>query len=287
MDFTTTDALYKKIKRKVKCTEDSRERRALTLLIMDYLFDIQQVDIVADYPIKPPTTEQKENIEEITSRLNNQEPIQYVLGETEFYELPFFVSPEVLIPRPETEELVHHIISQHKNESPTILDIGTGSGCIAISLAKNIDNSKVFALDISMDALSVTQDNAKENGVNIQLVHDDILKLNDADQLPQFDIIVSNPPYITESEKDFMEDNVLAHEPHLALFVDNDKALIFYDAITAFAKQKLKNGGHLYVEINEQFGKETAEILNLNGFTNVTIHTDLSNKERYISGVLG
>ena len=215
--------------------------------------------------------------------MKNFEPIQYIFGETEFYGLPFYVTPSVLIPRQETEELVHHILENHEGEKKTILDIGTGSGCVAISLAKKNPNFDVFALDVSMDALAVTQDNITENEVSIQLVHEDILNPNGIEELPDFDIIVSNPPYITENEKSLMHENVLEFEPGLALFVDNDTPLIFYKAIAEFGNKKLKGGGKLYTEINEQFGEETKALFESLGFIEAIIHKDLNGKDRYIS----
>lgn len=283
MDFSTTEILFKEIKRLIKCADNPQERRALAHWVAEELFDLDKTSIMADHPIEPLSEEEMSNLKEVTSRLNNHEPIQYIFGETEFYGLPFFVSPSVLIPRPETEELVHHILEKHEGESKTILDIGTGSGCIPITLKKKNPNFEVFALDVSMDALAVTQDNIAENEVQIQLVHEDILNPEDIEELPDFDIIVSNPPYITEDEKSLMHKNVLEHEPSLALFVDNDTPLIFYKAIAEFGLKKLKKGGNLYTEINEQFGNETKALYESLDYTDVEIHKDLNGKDRYIS----
>lgn len=283
MDFSTTEILFKEIKRQIKCANDPNERRALAHWVAEELFDIDKTSIVADHPIEPLTKEDLDNLKEVTTRMNNNEPIQYIFGETEFYGLPFFVSPSVLIPRPETEELVHHILEKHEGESKTIIDIGTGSGCIPISLKKKNPNFNTFALDISMDALAVAQDNIAENDVKIQLVHEDILNPEGIEELPDFDIIVSNPPYITEDEKSLMHENVLEHEPELALFVDNETPLIFYKAIAEFGLKKLKNGGNLYTEINEQFGEETKALFESLGYTDSIVHQDLNGKDRYIS----
>lgn len=283
MDFSTTEILFKEIKRQIKCANDPQERRALAHWVAEELFDLDKTSIMADHPIEPITEEELSNLKEVTDRMNKNEPIQYIFGETEFYGLPFFVSPSVLIPRQETEELVNHILENHEGEKKTVLDIGTGSGCIAISLAKKNPNFDVFALDVSMDALSVTQDNIAENEVKIQLVQEDILNPTDIDELPDFDIIVSNPPYITEDEKSLMHENVLEHEPALALFVDNSTPLIFYKAIAEFGQKKLKKGGNLYTEINEQFGEETKTLFESLEYTDVIIHKDLNGKDRYIS----
>ena len=283
MDFSTTEILFKEIKRQIKCANDPQERRALAHWVAEELFDLDKTSIMADHPIEPITEEELNNLKEVTDRMNKNEPIQYIFGETEFYGLPFFVSPSVLIPRQETEELVNHILENHEGEKKTVLDIGTGSGCIAISLAKKNPNFDVFALDVSMDALAVTQDNIAENEVKIQLVQEDILNPTDIDELPDFDIIVSNPPYITEDEKSLMHENVLEHEPALALFVDNSTPLIFYKAIAEFGQKKLKKGGNLYTEINEQFGEETKTLFESLEYTDVIIHKDLNGKDRYIS----
>ncbi len=283
MDFSTTEILFKEIKRLIKCADNPQERRALAHWVAEELFDLDKTSIMADHPIEPLSEEEMSNLKEVTSRLNNHEPIQYIFGETEFYGLPFFVSPSVLIPRPETEELVHHILEKHEGKSKTILDIGTGSGCIPITLKKKNPNFEVFALDVSKDALAVTQDNITENEVQIQLVHEDILNPEGIEELPDFDIIISNPPYITEDEKSLMHKNVLEHEPSLALFVDNDTPLIFYKAIAEFGLKKLKKGGNIYTEINEQFGDETKALYESLGYTDVEIHKDLNGKDRYIS----
>ena len=283
MDISTTEILFKEIKRQIKCANDPNERRALAHWVAEELFGIDKTSIIAEHPIEALTEEDSNNLKEVTTRMNNNEPIQYIFGETEFYELPFYVTPDVLIPRPETEELVHYILENHDGEKKTILDIGTGSGCIAISLAKKNPKFEVFALDISMDALAVTQDNITENEVQIQLVQEDILNPDGIEELPNFDIIVSNPPYITENEKSLMHKNVLEHEPALALFVDNETPLIFYKAIAEFGLKKLKNGGNLYTEINEQFGEETKALFESLGYTDAIIHKDLNGKDRYIS----
>ena len=232
------------------------------------------------------------------------EPLQYILGETEFYSLPIKVNPSVLIPRPETEELVELVIRTvlaisetsppHIADRPPlrILDIGTGSGCIAITLAKHIPDAKVTAIDISETALQTAKENARLNNVNIRFIHADILntpitgfntptaaELIDVD----FDIIVSNPPYVTSEEKVLMNENVLNYEPHGALFVPNDEPLIFYKAITGFALQKLSPEGFLFFEINAKYDIETSEMLHKKGFVQIEIIRDLSGKNRFIS----
>ena len=214
--------------------------------------------------------------------LIQQKPIQYILGETEFYGLDFKVNKDVLIPRPETEELVDWIIKDYQNTNYLkILDIGTGSGCIAISLAKNIPNSKVTALDVSEKALETAKLNAQNNSVEIQFILDDILDTQ-SKKFEKQNIIVSNPPYVRNLEKEEINDNVLKNEPHLALFVKDDNALVFYNAIADFALKNLTNNGVLYFEINQYLGKETVELLISKGFKNVELKKDIFNNDRMI-----
>jgi len=252
--------------------------------------------------------------ESILSDLKKQKPIQYILGETEFYGLPFLVNENTLIPRPETEELVELIIKQNsKSEIPPepkvngaklnsklkILDIGTGSGCIAISLVKNISNVEVYAIDISEEALETAKKNAQINQVEIHFIQADILKINNLEQLPtsnpklethnpkletQFDIIVSNPPYVRNLEKQEINPNVLEYEPHLALFVEDDDALLFYRKIAQLALKSLSPNGRLYFEINQYLGKETVELIESFGFKNVVLHKDIYGNDRMIEG---
>ncbi len=220
-------------------------------------------------------------IEEIISRLKNYEPIQYILRKTEFYGLPFFVNNSVLIPRPETEELVEWIIKENGERPIDILDIGTGSGCIAVSLAKNLPSVNVFAWDISAEALMVAKKNAELNEVDVKFENLDILKTVNCSK--KFDIIVSNPPYVTDSEKKEMEKNVLAYEPHLALFVPDDNPLMFYDRISDFALQNLFPGGKVYFEINRAKSDVVAQLLKKKGFAEVEVRKDISGNERMIS----
>lgn len=216
-------------------------------------------------------------------RLQNEEPIQYILGKTEFYGLPFDVNPSVLIPRPETEELVDWIIKTDHSSHPTILDIGAGSGCIAVSLAKNLPKATVFAMDISEKTIEVAKKNAIINQVSVAFIKENILEVN---QLPQmFDIIVSNPPYVRENKKQLMQNNVVKNEPHLALFVPDADPLLFYKKIISLAKTHLKPGGNLYFEINEAYGKETVNLLINSGFMQVELKKDFYGKDRMIKAM--
>ena len=218
--------------------------------------------------------------------LKNQKPIQYILGEADFYRLKFKVNEKVLIPRPETEELVDLIIKDTKMQSPVIIDIGTGSGCIPVALKKNIPSAKVSAIDISKEALEVANENAKLNGVEVEFVLKDILIpiTNNQQPITTFDIIVSNPPYICISEKETMHKNVLDFEPHLALFVNDTDPLLFYKAICDFALIHLNKNGKIYFEINQSLASETKNMLENKGFKNVELIKDLNNNFRILRG---
>jgi release factor glutamine methyltransferase len=223
--------------------------------------------------------------------LKQQKPIQYILGETEFYGLPFKVNENTLIPRQETEELVEWIINEFgtRNSEFRILDIGTGSGCIAVSLAKNLPNAKVYALDVSREAIKVAKENAKLNSLDIEFIEADILSVCHADLVSgshKFDVIVSNPPYVRNLEKELMQSNVLENEPHLALFVENENPLQFYKAITDFAISNLNQKGVLFFEINEYLGKEMIQLLSDSHFKDIELKQDMFKKDRMIRGVL-
>jgi len=221
-------------------------------------------------------------IKEITDRLIRFEPIQYILGETEFYGSILKVNRAVLIPRPETEELVDWIIHDYKDLAPSILDIGTGSGCIPISLVKNLPCASAEGWDISADALVVAKENAKMNHVETDFLYADILNLVYPSQIEKFDIIVSNPPYVTTSEQPLMLKNVTDFEPSVALFVPDADPLIFYRAIADLAIQHLKRGGNLYFEINERYGNKVVELLSSKGFFKTDLKKDINGKDRMI-----
>ena len=228
--------------------------------------------------------EQRHVIENFIEKLKEYVPIQYILGETEFFGLPFHVNESVLIPRPETEELVDWIRNENdRNANPSILDIGTGSGCIAISLKHEFTNATVDAFDISEKALETAQSNATLNKLEVTFSKVDIL--NAPETYQKWDIIVSNPPYVTEQEKSTILPNVLEHEPHLALFVSDNGPLLFYRCIAVFAQQHLKPKGKLYFEINRQFGKATVDLLTAMGFGNVELRKDISGNDRMIRSV--
>lgn len=226
------------------------------------------------------TEEELLKIDKIVERLQKFEPIQYILGETEFYGLPFVVNENVLIPRPETEELVELILKENKTDQSRILDIGTGSGCIAISLKKYLPKSIVEGWDISKGALEVASLNSKNNSANVLFTQVDIL--GEYPNQLTFDIIVSNPPYVLDSEKSEMHTNVLKYEPHTALFVADNNPLLFYNRITDVATQLLTNGGKLYFEINRMKGQETLQMLENKGFSNTQLIKDISGNDRIV-----
>lgn len=228
------------------------------LLAEDYL-KLSRVEAVLqkDKDLSDPELKQ---FKKAISRLEKQEPVQYISGKTEFFGLPFEVNPNVLIPRPETEELVAWILSEAKNKKGLkILDIGTGSGCIAISLAKNLPDAVVIAVDISEKALNTGRKNAEKNNVKVDFRQEDILKIEKLQE--DFDIIVSNPPYVRELEKEEMQDNVLKNEPATALYVQNEDPLIFYEKIAFLASGNLRREGNLFFEINQYLAEETEAVL--------------------------
>lgn len=225
---------------------------------------------------------------EAQNRLKLYHPIQYIIGDTEFYGLPFIVNSHVLIPRPETEELVDWIVKDLtvsvKKEQIKILDIGTGSGCIAISLAKNLPEAKVSAIDISENAIEVANANAKLNDVDVHFTVSDALRMEHL--LEKFDVIVSNPPYVRELEKKEIQPNVLENEPHLALFVPDHDPLVFYKKITELANHNLNADGVLYFEINQYLGNETMQMIEGKGFESVKLRKDIYANDRMIRAKL-
>ncbi len=227
---------------------------------------------------------EKEAIRRVVERLSRSEPIQYIFGECEFHGLRFEVTPSVLIPRPETSELVELIVRRHPETGPKVLDIGTGSGCIAVSLAKMLHEATVTAIDICDDALAVARRNAEAHQADVRFARADILSESSSDEVAPsaFDVIVSNPPYVTEREKAGMDANVLMYEPAQALFVSDDDPLCFYRHIAARGRKWLSEGGRLYFEINAAYGKELVSLLKAMDYRDVETVRDISGKERFI-----
>jgi release factor glutamine methyltransferase len=261
-----------------------QEINSFVFLLFNHYFGYTKVEIQLKQDEEVNDNLATQIIEDV-EELKINKPIQYILEKTEFYSLPFIVGQGVLIPRPETEELVDWIIAENNNQNQTIADIGTGSGCIAISLAKNLNQSVVYAYDNSPEALSITRRNSTLNHVKVHSKFFDILHKDNAPD-KTFDIIVSNPPYVTEREKQHMQSNVLDYEPGSALFVPDNNPLLYYKAITDFALQHLKKGGKLYLEINENLGKETAMLLEEKKFQNIALKKDINEKDRMLRGIL-
>tara|TARA_B110000977_G_scaffold94166_2_gene124515 strand:+ start:5417 stop:6301 length:885 start_codon:yes stop_codon:yes gene_type:complete len=267
-------------------TYPKKEIDSFFFILMEEKLKLQRIDTVLnpDFLIDTATVVV---LKIILERLQKEEPIQYILGKTEFYGLPFLVDKNTLIPRPETEELVEWILSEiqkiqggNQKTPLAILDIGTGTGCIPITLAKNTVNTVITAIDISASALRVAKKNAVLNSVPVNFIMLDILKTT---QLPQkYNLIVSNPPYVRELEKVEISANVLENEPHLALFVANKNPLVFYDKIADLAKQQLNENGMLFFEINQYLGKETVKMLEEKGFQNIQLKKDLSGNDRML-----
>ena len=257
------------------------EIKALTRIIATELLGVSQMAFYLKDDVTL-TAEQQTLLDNAIERLKKQEPIQYILGYSDFCGLRFKVTPATLIPRPETSELVEWIASEATGKE-SILDIGTGSGCIAVSLAHKMPKSKVTAWDISSDALAVAAGNSKANSCAVTFEQVDILAHQPTSEL--FDIIVSNPPYIKENEKEAMHANVLDWEPHTALFVPDSDPLLFYRTIAEKGLTLLKPGGHLYFEINRAHGKETMEMLAVLGYKEIELRKDFADNDRMIRAV--
>jgi release factor glutamine methyltransferase len=263
---------------------DEMEAESFFYILLENKRQLRRIDLALDADIE--FSEDEISIwTTILEKLKIQIPIQYILGTTHFYGSEFMVDENVLIPRPETEELVDWIVKLNskisKKKNLRILDIGTGSGCIAISLAKNIPNSEVFAIDVSEKALAVAEKNALLNSVSVNFLHKNILETTSLDQ--KFDIIVSNPPYVRNLEKSEIKPNVLDNEPHLALFVADDDALIFYKKIAELAAANLNPNGQLFFEINQYLGKETLDLLESLGLKNSELRKDIYGNDRMIA----
>ena len=278
---------------------DEKEIESFFYLVLEQFHERKRIDLALN-PTMEMDAKQLLRWERVVVELKKHKPIQYILGETEFYGLRFLVNEHTLIPRPETEELVDLILGESRKstrgeaelnevkvesrkskvERSTILDIGTGSGCIAISLAKHLPTAQVFALDVSEKALETAKKNAEINNVTVHFLHKNILETEDLDR--QFDVIVSNPPYVRMLEKEEIQPNVLVYEPHLALFVEDDDALLFYRKIAELAQKNLTKNGKLYFEINQYLGKETVELLESMGFKEVRLIKDIYGNDRII-----
>ncbi|WP_433779014.1 peptide chain release factor N(5)-glutamine methyltransferase [Flavobacterium anhuiense] len=264
---------------------DAYEAESFFYLILEDRYQLRQIDLALNHEL---VFDEKDFAiwNELLNQLKKEVPIQYLLGKTNFYGLDFEVNENVLIPRPETEELVEWIINENaspdKNKKIRILDIGTGTGCIAISLAKNLPNAEVFGVDVSKKAIETAKRNAIRNDVEVTFM---LLNILETDEFTcQFDIIVSNPPYVRNLEKVEIKKNVLDYEPHLALFVEDSDPLIFYRKIASLAQNGLLKNGKLYFEINQYLGKEMIDLLESMSFQNVELRKDIYDNDRMIKG---
>ena len=269
--------LFAELVARIELQESPEEIRQLVFMLMEHSFNVSSNQILSGTELDF-TSANNSNVDEIIKRLNRHEPIHYILGKADFFGRSFSVNPSVLIPRPETEELVSLV----RNYNPKkVLDIGTGSGCIAITLKLELPKAAVHAIDISAGALEVAKKNAVTLGADVEFKKLDIL--NEHIPFTKLDLIVSNPPYVTKGEKESMKSNVVDYEPHLALFVENDDPLLFYKVITEKSRQALISGGRIALEINENLGKRVAEVFALAGYNEISIHKDINGKDRIVS----
>ncbi len=262
-----------------------REAENIAKLVFEDVFDIRH-HLSEDELSESELTK----LESIKNRLLKHEPVQYVIGEADFYGLRFKVGPAVLIPRPETEELVHWLVNDisrqtHLGNGKSLLDIGTGSGCIALTLKRRLPDLQVSAMDVSKMALEMARQNAEGLRAEVEFIHADILNKAGWGTYPKWDYIVSNPPYVLEKDKAKMAKNVLEHEPNTALFVDNHEPLLFYNAIAEFAKAHLNPGGQLFFETHNKYCGDVVNMLKSTGFTQVEKRKDISGNERMVRGI--
>jgi release factor glutamine methyltransferase len=282
----TIQEATKYIIQQLKTIYDEGEAAAISDWVIEYLTRSKQTDRPFQKE-KLLSTEQEQQLKEYTTRLLTHEPVQYILQESWFCGLKFYVDKNVLIPRPETEELVEWVIANCKFPVDTlsILDIGSGSGCIPIALKRKIRKADVWSCDISEAALQVARKNATSLGVDVNFILLDFLDTDKRKSLPLFDIIISNPPYIPEKDKQQMQPNVLHYEPHTALFVPDNDALLFYKAIAEFGREHLNPKGVIYAEIHEELAKPVTDLFNTKGYS-VEIKRDMQDKERMLKAVL-
>jgi release factor glutamine methyltransferase len=279
----TLSDILSQFKNELRDMYPENEIRNIGYLVAEQLLNYSKIDfhLKDKEPISPETAEMFKGT---LARLKNWEPVQYIVGATEFYGLPFRVDRRVLIPRPETEELVEWVIRENSGRPVRILDVGTGSGCIAVTLAKNLPQAKVSACDISRDALALAGINAEINRAPVSFFSMDVLNGNV--HVPEkVDLIVSNPPYVRHAEKTLMRRNVLDFEPEHALFVPDENPLVFYRSIALLGRKYLADGGKLYMEINEQFPAEVTRLLENTGYYGIQVRNDLSGKPRMVKGM--
>ncbi len=277
--MTNSKELFSRLVNKIVLNESKEEVKSIAFLLLENQFGLTKTDVLLG---KALDNSDPAKLEEIILRINRQEPIQYILGEAWFYGRKFKVDADVLIPRPETELIVKELTGNQfiPQAGGSILDIGTGSGCLAVTLARELPGRKVIATDVSGKALKIAMENAKRNKASVDFLHHNILV--DDLSLIGIEFIVSNPPYITQAEKSKMKKNVLDYEPFIALFVPDEDPLVFYKAIAQKGRRILTSGGKIIVEINAQFGKETAQLFANEGYLDVLIKKDFASKDRFV-----
>jgi len=280
--------IYKDIVLKLKGIYPDEEARAIADRVFEHYLNLTPAQRVLSGK-SPVDIEKIPLIEEAISKLLNRVPLQYVLGTAYFMDIEFLVNPSVLIPRPETEELVSLMLKYYSGIKSAqewhILDMGTGSGCIAVALKRYLPGSHVSAVDFSQEAIQVAAANADKNNTEVHFIIADMLDRTQWEALPQSDIIVSNPPYVTQAEKTYMLPNVVDFEPHSALFVPDEDPLLFYRSIIAFAEKKLSPHGSLWFEMNEMFGEEVRDLALKQGFTTANIIFDFRGKSRFLHAI--
>ncbi|HMV08012.1 MAG TPA: peptide chain release factor N(5)-glutamine methyltransferase [Cyclobacteriaceae bacterium] len=274
--------LFRDLRKRITLLQDASETESILYRVLEEVPGITRSDIIGQKAVSL-TAKETSALDSIINRINQNEPVQYILGKVDFLGREFAVNPSVLIPRPETELLIEAVF-KHVTPAPgKILDIGTGSGCIAITLSCELPQKQVYAFDISEAALKTAKGNADKLNAQVTFQQADIL--NEEITLNDFEFIVSNPPYVAVSEKDTMNANVLNYEPHLALFVPDNDPLIFYKVIAEKGVRALRSGGRIIIEINERFGKEVKEVFTNAGLNDVRILKDLEGKDRIVSAV--
>lgn len=262
---------------------DKTECQSVFRQLCDAYLNLEPIDIILKESLEISINDQSK-FDQAIEKLKANEPLQYLLKKAYFFGLEFVVNPSVLIPRPETEELIAWVLKHFDtSDAPHILDIGTGSGCIAISLAKHLPNAKVHALDVSSSALELAQQNAEINNVQVEFSLSDMTKVQTFNHT--FDVIVSNPPYVRQKEKFQMKPNVLNYEPHLALFVEDHNPLKFYKSIKHIATNHLTQGGLVFMEINEAFGQEMIQLFKDNSFEKTSLKQDTFGKSRMLKTI--
>lgn len=277
----TIQQIISRMRTELQGTDDPAEVEAVVRLVVGHVLHYTPVDMVLRGDFEQPQV-LADRIEAITSRLKAHEPVQYVLGTARFHGLDFQVTPATLIPRPETDRLVDIIVDAHRDQPDLcVLDVGTGSGCIAISLARALPWSQVTATDVSADALAVAQANAQRLKARVNWRREDMTRA--IAPVETFDIVVSNPPYVCQSERVEMEQKVLNYEPATALFVPDDDPLLFYRPLAAYAAKALKPGGSLYLEINRRFGAQVAQLLTSHGLADAQVHKDQFGADRFVT----